>query len=212
MKGLEIMVLEKELYTVQEVAQIINKSVQAVYLRLDNLSKDGKEYATTGTDGKKRVKREFITDFYGDSLDQIEQSRQARHDIMELISELAALTSRIEEQEKTIEQLRAELEAERIRSARLEERTENQKARIKEQSERITNLIADKAAADSERRIYSAALISNNKVIADIKTLSLSQRLFGWSGVQQMLTDSINNTIDTETAVDIPYTETDIKE
>lgn len=200
------MELEKDLYTVQEVAQIINKSVQAVYLRLDNLAKDGREYATTGKDGKKRVKREFITDFYGETLDQMEQKQQERQDISSLYAELAALKTQVEEQNKIIEQLRADLEAERIKAAKLEERAENQRARIREQSERITDLRADKENADNERRACTAALISSNKVISDIRSLSFGQRVFGWAGVQQMLSDSITTAVSTETAVDVSFT------
>lgn len=102
------MELTKDLYTVQEVAQIIGKSVQAVYLRLDNLAKDGKEYTTTGTDGKKRVKKEFIVEFYGDT---IQQQQQGQSDNAELHAELAALRARTEEQQKLIEQLQDRISA-----------------------------------------------------------------------------------------------------
>lgn len=110
------MQLDKDFYTVQETAVIIGKTTQAVYSKLDTLCKEGKDYTITGTDGKKRVKREFISDYYGDivTVQQQEQEQAAavneelaaiRAENNALHNQIEQLQDRIQSQQRTIEQL-----------------------------------------------------------------------------------------------------------
>lgn len=80
--------------------------------------------------------------------------------------------------------------------------------------ERISQL--EKALEKSERRaeeqeqerkaynaLYTTALLSSNDIVGYVKTLSLSQRLFGWRNVQKAISDkSVRITADPEPQAD----------
>lgn len=134
--------LEKDVYTVQEVSQIIGKSMQAVYSRLDNLAKDGKEYTITGKDGKKRVKKEFITDFYSDVVDQ---SGTAEQDIEALKIDLAATKARNSELEQQILQLTDRIKSQQKSIENLQQMNINNQLLLSQMSQNQTLLLQSKA-------------------------------------------------------------------
>lgn len=141
------MAQEKELYTVQEIATMTGKTTQGIYAKLDNLTKNGKDYTITGTDGKKRVKRAFIIDFYGDIVtDQQEQEQTNTQQAVEL----AALKAKADEQEKQIEQLQSRIEAQQRTIEQLQQMNINNQLLLSQLTQNQTLLLQTTAEKDTD--------------------------------------------------------------
>lgn len=146
------MALEKELYTVQEISALTGKTTQGIYAKLDNLAKNGKEYTVTGTDGKKRVKREFISEFYADAVSNQQEQEQTN---TQQAVELASLRAKAEEQEKQIEQLQSRIEAQQRTIEQLQQMNINNQMLLSQNQTLLlqaTTPTDEDAAADDEEQ------------------------------------------------------------
>lgn len=89
-----------------------------------------------------------------------------------------------------VNRVKEELSEAKIEIARLTERNLSLEQRLSDKDKQIEELRQLLGEQTRERQAYSAALITANTKLSEIRHLTLTDRLFGWGNVQAMLTDS----------------------
>lgn len=107
--------------------------------------------------------------------------------VINVISNILNVTESVSDVTKAILNLKTE-------NARLETQLAAEKAAYEQrladkdrQIEELRKMLGDQTR---ERQAYSAALLSANSKLSEVRHLTLTDRLFGWNNVQAMLTDS----------------------
>lgn len=178
--------------TIKQVADEVGITKQAVSKRIDNLGCRN-ELVLVG--GQYQMSDEIAERIrgYSTTANQPPTNHQPTDklavggDIMTVISNVLNVTEDVTEVTKAILELKTENV--RLETQLTADRTayEQRLADKDKQIEELRQLLGEQTR---ERQAYSAALITANTKLSEIRHLTLTDRLFGWGNVQAMLTDS----------------------
>lgn len=178
--------------TIKQVADEVGITKQAVSKRIDNLGCRN-ELVLVG--GQYQMSDEIAERIrgYSTTANQPPTNHQPTDrlavdgDVMTVISNVLNVTEDVTEVTKAILELKTENV--RLETQLTADRTayEQRLADKDKQIEELRQLLSEQTR---ERQAYSAALITANTKLSEIRHLTLTDRLFGWGNVQAMLTDS----------------------
>lgn len=124
--------------------------------------------------------------------------------VINVISNVLEVTDNVSEVTKAILNLKTE-------NIRLETQLEAEKTayeqRLADKDRQIEELQKMLKEQIRERQAYSAALLSANTKLSEIRHLTLTDRLFGWNNVQAMLTDNAAVSEQTANVIDAELSE-----
>ena len=117
-----------------------------------------------------------------------------------LIQQNEALVKQVETLQNDLKQLTDTLHEIQIENATYKERISQLEKALEKSERRAEEQEQERKAYNA---LYTTALLSSNDIVGYVKTLSLSQRLFGWRNVQKAISDkSVRITADPEPQAD----------